>query len=273
MAQFTNLLVVYDPTQEGQPALERAAEIVDQHSAKLHVFACIHSDLEGTGDQSDAVKRLIDQQQDILDKATAFLVERGVELSTEVEWDRDWYHAVVRASVKNGSDMVLKSSYKHSAGKRMLSKTSDWTLIRECLCPVLLVKEAAQRDVLKVLAAVDITAKKESYSRLNQNILNFSKQILDTRGSNAEVHVINAFQDVRAFPDREELVRDSGVESDNIHIRLGNPEDVIVDQARSLDVSLVVLGNSTRSGLAAALLGNTVEKVLDKLDCDVLSMP
>ena len=43
--------------------------------------------------------------------------------------------------------------------------------------------------------------------------------------------------------------------------------------ARDLDASLVVVGNSARTGLAAVFKGNTVEKVLDKLDCDVLSMP
>ena len=43
--------------------------------------------------------------------------------------------------------------------------------------------------------------------------------------------------------------------------------------ANELDASLVVVGNSARSGLSGAISGNTVEKVLDKLDCDVLSMP
>jgi universal stress protein E len=36
---------------------------------------------------------------------------------------------------------------------------------------------------------------------------------------------------------------------------------------------MVVVGNSARSGLSAMVNGNTVEKVLDKLECDVLSMP
>ena len=40
-----------------------------------------------------------------------------------------------------------------------------------------------------------------------------------------------------------------------------------------VEASLVVGGNSARSGLSAVFKGNTVEKVLDKLDCDVLSMP
>ena len=69
------------------------------------------------------------------------------------------------------------------------------------------------------------------------------------------------------------LIRSTGIESDKIHIKLGETDKVIIEHAKKLDVSLVVVGNSARSGLSAAFLGNTVEKVLDKVECDVLSMP
>ncbi len=271
MAQFSKLFVVYDPTREEQPALRRAADIAERNSSSVHVFACIYSDAERSADSSTEVKRLLAGQRDILAEAVAPLSERGIAVTTEVEWDKDWYHAVVRASLKHGADMVLKSSFKHSPGKRLLNKTSDWTLIRECLCPVLLVKERAPREVPRVLAAIDICARKDSYERLNQNIIDVSKHILDKSG--AEVHFVNAFDDFKGIPNRQELVREYGIDSDNIHIKMGKPEKVIVKCAKKLDVSLVVLGNSARSGLSAAIHGNTVEKVLDKLKCDVLSMP
>ena len=271
MSQFTNLFVVYDPTREEQPALERAADIAVENSAKLHIFTCIYSDIAKSADKSTEVNRLLAEQQAILDRAAAALAHRGVEVSTELEWGQDWAQAAVRASIKSAADMVLKSSYQQSAGKCILSRTAHETLIRECLCPVLLVKESAPRDVTRVLAAIDICAKTESYERLNQNVISFSKEVLDSHCD--EVHFINAFQDFRGVPDRQELIRDHGIESDKIHIKLGNPEQVIVEKAKKLDVSLVVVGNSARSGLSAAFLGNTVEKMLDKLECDVLAMP
>ena len=54
---------------------------------------------------------------------------------------------------------------------------------------------------------------------------------------------------------------------------VGEPDEVIVQSAREMNAGLVVVGNSARSGLAAVMRGNTVEKVLDKLACDVLSLP
>ncbi|MEH6591600.1 MAG: universal stress protein [Halioglobus sp.] len=267
MEKFESLFVVYDPTRQEQPALERAADMARRMSVKVHIFTCINSDTA----KSAEVKRLIAEQQDILEEVVVPLREEGIAVTTEVEWDKNWYQAAVRASIKSSASLVLKSSYKHSAGKRLLNKTSDWTLIRECLCPVLLVKENFSRCTPRVLAAIDICAKNESYERLNQSVISFGKQIIDSRG--AEVHYINAFRDFKGVPDRQELIRNTGIESDKIHIKLGEPDKVIIEHAKKLDVSLVVVGNSARSGLSAAFLGNTVEKVLDKVECDVLSVP
>ena len=271
MTQFNNLFVVYDPTRSEQPALEKAASIAGETSAKLHVFACIFADTTALEDPSAEVTRRIAEQQSLLDEVSRPLIDSGITVSTEVEWDKDWHQAVVRASSKHASDMVLKSSYKHSSPKRLLNCTSDWVIMRECLCPVLLVKGRKPREIPRVLAAIDITARKESYDRLNQKVIAVGKEIM--KREKAEVHVVNAFTDFKGMPDRQELINTTGIESGNIHIKMGEPAKVIKSQAKELNVSLVVLGNSARSGLSAALHGNTVEKILDKLKCDVLSMP
>lgn len=269
--ELNNLFVVYDPTRAEQPALERAGNIAREAGCNVHVFAAIHADLPRGADKQAEVKRLMAEQRERLNTAVVSIRGRSVPVTTEVEWDKDWYRAVVRASVRNNADLVLKSSYRHSRGERFLKRTSDWTLIRECLCPVLLIKDGAPRDARRVLAAIDIRPDGGSYEKLNRHIIDFSQQVLESR--RAEVHFINAFEDLDAFPDRHALLKNCGVDSDRIHIKLGDPEDVIVNGANELGAGLVVVGNSARSGLSAVFRGNTVEKVLDKLDCDVLSMP
>lgn len=269
--QFKNLFVVYDPTQSEQPALERAAAITEHAEAAIHLYACIHEDTAKSAGGSDNKRLLVDRQKDTLNKVVILLRSRGVAVTTEVEWDKDWYNAVVRASLRTDADLLLKSSYPHSMRERVLKRTSDWTLIRGCLCPVLLVKQSEQRDISKVLAAIDIRDENNSYELLNDHIIGFSKRIM--KSDKAELHFINAFDRLRSVPDRNALVRNCGVAAERVHIRMGEPEDVIVSGAKELDVSMVVVGNSARSGLSAAINGNTVERVLDKLECDVLSMP
>jgi universal stress protein E len=136
---------------------------------------------------------------------------------------------------------------------------------------VLLVREGTSGELQRVLAAIDIRAKTDAYQRINQRIIDFSHQVLDQ--ADAEVHFINAFRELKEVPDRNELVEACGIDSDKIHLRMGEPEEVIVQSAREMNASLVVVGNSARTGLAAVMRGNTVEKVLDKLACDVLSLP
>ena len=254
-----------------QPALERAAMIAGEIGASLHLFGCIHGDISGADREAEEVKHLLGEHREKLEAALAPIAAKGVAVSTEVEWDRDWHHAVVRAAARNHADMVFKSSFKHSPSQRILKSTSDWTLIRECLCPVLLVKTPRPAEKPRILAGIDISARTETYEKLNEHILEFSRRLVASE--KAEVHVVNAFPDFRVKPDRKELIEVSGVDSDHVHIKLGPPEKVIVDTAKRLDASLVVVGNSHRSGLAAMLHGNTAEKILDKLDCNVLAMP
>ena len=56
------------------------------------------------------------------------------------------------------------------------------------------------------------------------------------------------------------------------HVNEGLPEDVIQALSVELDAELVILGTIGRTGLSAALIGNTAEHVIDRLNCDVLAL-
>lgn len=271
LMELDKLLVVHDPTREAQPALERAALIAAEIDASVHLFGCIHGDISGVDSEAAEVKLRLSEHREKLDELLVPINAKGVATSSEVEWDKDWYHAVVRSAARNHADMVFKSSFRHSSSQRILKSTSDWTLIRECLCPVLLIKDIAPPETPRILAGIDISVRTAPYEKLNEHILAFSRRLVESE--KAEVHVVNAFPDFRLKPDREKLIELSGLDTNHVHIKLGEPDKVIVNEAKRLDVSLVIVGNSHRSGLAAMLHGNTAEKILDKLDCNVLAMP
>jgi universal stress protein E len=266
--QIDRLLVVFDPTTEAQNALDRAAIIAGNEGSHIHLYACIHSDTapEGADDEQAA----IDAQQAILEKAAAPVVEAGVPVTTEVEWAEDWYQATVAAADRNDAGAVIKSSHPHGKGERRFKRTSDWTLIRDCACPVLLVKAAVTKEARKVLAAIDIGSANENYGALNETILSFCQRYIGK--DDAEIYFLNAHKDLASRPDRGTLIRTCGVDSDRVLIKMGDPDKMIVEQAEELGVNLVVIGNSARAGLSALVKSNTAEKVLDKLDCDLLAL-
>ena len=271
--QINSIFVVYDPTSDAQPALERAALIAQTEGpdVQLHLFSCIYSEIPKSEEKSGEVDRLVDAQAEILSSVIAPLVEQGIRVSTEIKWKKNWYKAVVRAAARHNADAVFKASHKHSATQRLFKKTSDWTLIRECSCPVLLVKRGVKSGAPKVLTAIDVRGDKDSYEEVNKNILSFCKRFVDAE--HAEVHFITAYKDLPSRPDRGSMVRACGVQSDKVHIELGEPVKVIVDKAKALDANLVVIGNSARSGLSAVVNSNTAEKILDELECDLLAIP
>jgi universal stress protein E len=68
----------------------------------------------------------------------------------------------------------------------------------------------------------------------------------------------------------DELAGRAKVHEGHIHVRWGDPIEVIPQFASSLNASVVVMGAVSRSALERAVIGHTAERVLDALDCDVL---
>ncbi|HYL70158.1 MAG TPA: universal stress protein, partial [Candidatus Dormibacteraeota bacterium] len=54
------------------------------------------------------------------------------------------------------------------------------------------------------------------------------------------------------------------------HLIAGDPTAVVRDAARQLRADIVVAGAVSRSGLKRAFIGNTAERLLDCLPCDLL---
>lgn len=62
------------------------------------------------------------------------------------------------------------------------------------------------------------------------------------------------------------------IDESHTHVEEGLPEEVIPQIAKHIKAELVVLGSIGRTGLSAALLGNTAEHVINQLNCDVLAI-
>jgi len=54
------------------------------------------------------------------------------------------------------------------------------------------------------------------------------------------------------------------------HLNMGLVRDELASLVKRLDAGIVVMGAVSRSGLRRVFIGNTAERVLDDLDCDVL---
>jgi nucleotide-binding universal stress UspA family protein len=88
----------------------------------------------------------------------------------------------------------------------------------------------------------------------------------------ADFHVVNAYKGSEDFPDRALISRMSGLPREKIHRDMGKPQDVIAYISKKVEADMVVLGISSRQGLAATFSSHTTEKVMEKITIDVVAL-
>lgn len=273
---IASIMVVINPTKEEQGSFSLGLRSALITGAKLNLYVCLNaascgidSELGAHSEQQAEQKNAaLASYQDRLEKLVGQAESQGVSATSEVEWDDDWSHAMVKAAQRNKSDMMFKTSRDHSRAERGMRETSDWVVLRTSPCPVLMVKEHRDWSHRRVLAAINTHSEDVAHIALNRAIVEFSGRLAEAYGS--EVHFVTAYKGRLQEPNSDELAAQCGVPGEQIHIAEGWPEDIIKETADRLEVDLIVIGNVGRTGMVASAIGNTAEKLLDQTHSDVL---
>ncbi len=262
------LLAIIDPTTDKQRALRRALHIARRTGAAVHAFLACHS----TADSDDhaALERAeVDRHTLWLASVLERSAPDGVQLTSEVVWSDDWRATLAAVAASSDCDAIIKSTYTHSATRRRLLKTSDWALLRAARCPVLLVKRDTIDVDRRILIATNPGVEDPVHQDLNATIVAIGRALTEGR-DDLELHAVCAYAGSDRFTHPPDLALFAGIDEDRAHCKAGDPHDVIVDCAKNLRAELVIVGDAHRSGLSAAVKGNTAERLLDRIETDVL---
>ena len=281
-----NLFVIIDPTQDQQPALARAAELANIAGGHIHAFCAVYkNDLSQYASRRDAKYKVRHQAMDKVDDLIASLVNEQVTAKSEVIWNERWYQSAVYACARVGADIMIKSTYPHKKGLHGLRKRSDYHLLRHNSCPVLLTQSTGPFRYEQVLAALAIEDGDTRHDELNNLVISNARRIC--RITEGELQVVAAFEDssniaellgILIDEDDEQLSAEQminvrfGIEAGEVHLSYGSAKKVIVETAIKTETQLLVIGTAARTGISAAVLGNTCEKVLDELSIDILTV-
>ncbi|MCE2597138.1 universal stress protein UspE [Motilimonas cestriensis] len=299
MVKFRNILVVIDPTREEQAALSRAAYICQkEENAKLKLFLSVYDfSFEMTTmlslEEREAMRSsVIAQQTAWLDELAAPYRNQGLLIDTKVIWHNRPFESIIQETLDYGHDLVVKGTHHHPKLQAVIFTPTDWHLLRKCPEPLLLVKSQDWPEKGTILAAINATAEDDEHLALNDKItheaLDLAKMI------NAQVSLVNAYPSTPMtialeLPDfnpveysdaikerHQQMLREHGekhgIPLERQHVIEGLAEDVIPQVAQELNAELVVLGTVGRTGLSAALIGNTAEHLIDSLNCDLLAL-
>ncbi|NOZ65366.1 MAG: universal stress protein [Alphaproteobacteria bacterium] len=262
---FRNILVVIDPAKETQFALKRALKMngILEGGIKIHLFVSYEMDELRKSQDTFEFHCDNDWFADLVKPLTA----EGIDYSAEVFWTADWHQSILGSVRRNDIDMIVISDHMTEENGNDLS-AAKWSLLRISDCPVLIVYPGAQVQRKTVLAAVNMQTSNPRYVELNRKILAMSRQIAVAYG--AEKHIVNAYEDSMEFPDRAKLLRDTETKQENTHVQQGDPVEIIADVANDIDADVVVIGTLSRRGIMAAMRGNKSEKIIRKLNRDVM---
>src|SRR5690606_35818023 len=240
--------VILDPTQKKQPAWVRAIDIASQTGAHLHVFCCDYvkdEDLVQFKSRSDAKRQTLKKAKAFVEELVAPQRKKGLSISTEVIWNAGWYQAASHASAREAADMIIKSSYSHKGRQHPLHERSDFYLIRNSTCPVLLTKSGESHRLETVLAAVTLEKGKKEHIKLNNRIVSAARRMC--RSAAADLQLVAALTDEPDIPkllemhleedqavrtEQELIAERFGVETAKVHVRKGQAPRVIVKAAR-----------------------------------------
>jgi universal stress protein E len=292
------LVPIKDTRARSLPALAKAARLAKALGARVQLFHGIADRLyvDGTEpggfDLAQLEERSRQERLAQLEVLARGLRRLHVPVTTAVEWDFPAHDAILRNARAFGADLIVLDAHPAPHRAPWLLRFTDWELLRLSAIPVLLVKKRAAYRRPKILAAIDPSHAFAKPAKLDGEILACAKAV--TQALHGTLHVVHAYDPMptpvvpsqlstpEAFPHiqaqiasqaRRELdraVRSSGIPPARRHLIGRHPIDAIEEVAEATGSGIVVMGAISRSGLKRLIIGNTAEKVLDDLPCDLL---
>ena len=279
------------------PAVLKAAQLARAYGAQLELFHAlatpVYADPVLTSAQGmvslehelrqNALRRL----ESIADR----LRVHSIKVTVSADWDYPAHEAVVRRAQVIKADLIVASL--HSGRHRLpwLLRLTDWELVRQSPIPLLLVKNPRPYRHPAVLVAIDPARAYEKPLQLDKEILRIGRTL--TTALRGTLHAVHAYSSVvvAAPPETltpgtlEKMQEDARREAQlgfNRALRAARiprsrqylvgrlPVDAIAEAARKSHSAIVVMGAISRSGFKRLLIGNTAERILDELPCDVM---
>jgi len=291
------LVAIKDPRARSHAALDKTALLARALGAEVCLFHAIadpiYIDAAGTMAQvyPDFEQGHCDWYRQRLESLARRLRRRGIKTSTAVTWDFPVCESIIRQAAHIEADLIVAECHPTAHHAPWLVRFTDWELLRLSPVPVLLVKSRRGYHRPRILAALDPTHASAKPADLDEEVLRYAGTVTDAL--HGTLHAVHAYEPTvdcaadsprRRVPGRvtlvnaawrarsvlQEALRSNDIPEGRRHLVPLHPAQAIEEVAREIDSGIVVMGAMSRSGLSRLLIGNTAERVLDQLRCDVL---
>lgn len=292
-----NVLVVISGKRKVHEALERALLFAKFTKINIHIFNVIYqpigdlTDLISSQHREDMKQQYMADRELYLKEIATEVEKKGIKCSVEIAWNDEVHEAIEAAAKKRQPDLVIKRISAKPTNINPFAMPTDRHLLRYCPAPLLLVKDSNWHTG-PICAAVDPTAKDDGHKQLNNQVLDYAKMFKKISGNPAcvitsfyippvstamgvpgmDYELIKSNTQQSYTEKLQSLVKSHSLPSADLHLVEGDAEVAIPKFAKEQKVSLMILGTVGRTGISAAFIGNTAERVLAELTCEVLTI-
>jgi universal stress protein E len=300
MDNLHRAIVFFDDNSDSQnqSAVIRGIELAIKFDLELLLIAVIYDSAIEMYSRIDkrhfqtVKEQSLAKIEQTLNQVIEGIEKQGIKCQQKVYWDRHPDEIITDLINNEGGDIVIKSTRPEPLLKKMFITPVDWSLLRTCPSPVLLVKQKDWFERGAIIVAVDSTSVDPTHQELNRSLVRHAKRI--AASTNRMVHVVNVYPipilevpvEFSAINYEElqsqseslhkqmtaELLLDFDIPESQQHVIAGLPEEVIAEQIERLNGHLLIIGTVGRRGFSAAIIGNTAEQTIDKVGCDVLAL-
>ena len=294
MSYFRNILAVLQIDAQAPRLLEKVAAIAAQ-SSDVSLVRVVYeglADLKSKHiDASVALKELVlESEQESLTEVIEATHTDIDNLTCAVMWNARLWEGIAHAAESCGAELIVKPS-DGDATLGALRTPDDWNLLRHSEVPVLLTQPRRWHTPPTIVVALDIYDL--DHEALNDRILAVARDF--AAQCNGELHLASVFPALSVWLDEvttvqsyhklrkdieEEifdglatLAAEQNIADATSHAMEGLAPDAMKRLINSLDADVLVIGTKARKGIAGALLGNTAEKLLHEVGCDILTVP
>lgn len=295
MISLSSVLVDVDALAEDQSALVQARELAIRCGACLKIVDVLPRVPPSARHfvTADFEQELVEHRTGRLQSVAAQVV--GVEMTTELLRGRP-ATALIREVLAAGHDLLVRSHARDLADQPKRYGAVDMELLRSCPCPVWLIgRRAAPHTPWRLVAAINPNADDVTEQQLNVMVVDWALMLRDITGADLTLlHAWTVFggsvlrsrlpehefleyiesarrasQDAMVTFTRPLADRLNGV---TVQLVEGEPERAISHFVETNGVDLVVMGTVARSGIPGLVMGNTAERVLQRLRGSVLAI-
>ncbi len=300
MQCFKSILAHINLALSEHPALSRAVRLAQQNNAKLTAINVIdehpaqaHAVLRSMH-LEDALKLVEQDHREQLEKLVQPARDSGLDVETVVKVGSTFIE-LIRAPLRNKHDLVIKTVSSEGIFQRTFFGSTDMHLLRKCPAPLWLIKAGEPETFRRILVPLDPNMEDGVKHDLGVNLLKLATSLAEMDGAELLiVHAWHAYAEDKLKKhmepqEFEEYVRAWSQESSNrawrfisafegeikpqcVHLVQGEPGFVIPQFAKEHEVDIVVMGTLGRLGQHGLFIGDTAERILNRLECSVLAL-